>query len=104
MVRPAQAAPAANTDSWLTKGLNSVTEWKNRTVTYLKNTDVYKFIGLAALSILVAVLTFDVALAALKHTVSVIVPVTIMVLYSQMLLLMANNIFQVRQAVQRANA
>ena len=116
--------PAAHTDSWPTKCLNTVSKWKNRTITYLKNTDVYQFfnknlfspflnlrtthpviyaVALATLSILVVVLTFNLALSALKQTVSVIVPITIIVLYSQMLLSLAHNIFQAQQAFQKAN-
>ena len=121
---PAPATNAEPTDSWPTQCSKAVSEWKNRTITYLKNTDIYKFfdknflslfrnlsvrhpviyaVALAALSVLIAVLTFNLALSALKQTVSSVVPITMIVLYSQMLLLMANKIFQAKQAVQRAN-
>ena len=96
-------------------------KWKNKSVTYVRTSAIYTTIdtnilspcrtlhqkhpvvyavALAALSILVSILSFNIALSALKHVFSVIIPLIVVIAYSQLLWLMANKTTAVWQALQ----
>ena len=95
------------------KGSITLSKWKNRIITHIKNTSVYNFfdknllsffrnlktihpiiytIALAALTTLEIILTFNFVVSALKRTVFVVIPIMTMGFHCTVWYLMAEKV------------